>query len=60
MTGPGRPPIGAVREIRFPDDLWSRVEALADDYGVSRADMVRRMLRFAADEADHRGWDILG
>jgi metal-responsive CopG/Arc/MetJ family transcriptional regulator len=60
VTGRGRPSTGVKVQVRIPADLLARVDSLADDYGVPRADMLRRMVALAADDADRRGWDVLG
>lgn len=49
MTGPGRPPIGNVHEIRFPDDLWTKVEQAAERDGTSAAEYVRRAVVASVD-----------
>jgi hypothetical protein len=44
MTGPGRPPIGPVREVRIPDELWDAVLAESFVESVSMSEVVRRAL----------------
>ena len=43
----GRPPIGPPFQIRLPDDLLAKLDARAAAEGVSRAEMVRRLLAVA-------------
>ena len=44
MTGPGRPPEGAVREVRIPDDLYAQLRAEARRQSIPIAAMLRRIL----------------
>lgn len=49
--GPGRPEVGPVVQVRFPDDLLAKVDERAKVHGVSRAMMIRRMVAYrVADE----------
>lgn len=40
----GRPPIGPRFEIRLPEDLLAKVDAMAEKEGVKRVEMIRRLL----------------
>lgn len=42
--GPGRPPEGRPVKVRIPDELLDALDAAATLAGVSRAEMVRRVL----------------
>lgn len=57
--GPGRPPVGKPIPVRMPADLLRQVDSFAAEYGVPRAVMVRAMVRFAAEQAEENGWDVV-
>jgi predicted DNA-binding ribbon-helix-helix protein len=40
----GRPTTGTVREVRIPDELWSRLTEQARQLNLSRAELIRRVL----------------
>lgn len=42
--GPGRPAVGAVLNVRFPDDVRARLDERAAGEGVAVAEMVRRLV----------------
>lgn len=45
MTNPvGRPPTGAVREVRIPDPLWDAARRQAKAEKVSTAELIRRLI----------------
>jgi hypothetical protein len=54
VTGPGRPLVGKVREVRVDDETWSEVERYAALGGVSAARWVRDAIayRFATYQSD--------
>lgn len=45
----GRPPIGDRHPIRFPPATWARIEQLAIEQDVSRAEMIRRLVETALE-----------
>lgn len=45
MSPGGRPPVGTAINMRFPQDLLAEVDACADAEGVSRAEMIRWLVR---------------
>lgn len=46
MTGPGRPYEGQAVHVRIPDALLDALDLDAADRGVSRAEMLRRVLTY--------------
>ena len=52
MSPAGRPEIGQPINIRLGDDLLSRVDALASDKQISRAESIRRLIAAALDGSD--------
>lgn len=45
MTNPvGRPPVGAVREVRIPDPLWDAARRQAKVDKVSTAELIRQAI----------------
>ncbi len=42
--GPGRPEIGPLVNVRMRPDMVARLDELAERYGTSRAETVRRLL----------------
>ena len=45
MTNPvGRPPTGAVREVRIPDPLWDAARRQAKAEKVSTAELIRQAI----------------
>jgi hypothetical protein len=49
--GPGRPEIGPVIQVRLPEELLERVDALAGQTGASRAETIRQLLERALEGA---------
>jgi|GEM_PF-6625011 metal-responsive CopG/Arc/MetJ family transcriptional regulator len=53
--GRGRPPIGRQIMVRIPDDLLAEIDRRAAEYGLTRAETMRRalaeLLGAAIDEA---------
>lgn len=49
MSPGGRPPVGPAIHMRLPADLLLCVDQLADAEQVSRAEMVRRLVRAGLD-----------
>ena len=45
--GRGRPPIGDRVSVRFPPETQARIDALADEHDVPRAEMIRRLVEQA-------------
>ena len=39
MTGPGRPPVGPVVEVRFPPELLAEIDDVRE--GMARAEWIR-------------------
>jgi hypothetical protein len=50
MTPAGRPEIGQPINIRLPEELLARVDALATEESVSRAEEIRRLLTAMLDQ----------
>lgn len=48
MTGPGRPTTGTPVHIRIPADVLAQIDKSAKYFGVSRAEMIRRILEHGA------------
>lgn len=44
MARPGRPEVGQPINVRLGDDLLARVDARASTDGVSRAEIIRRLV----------------
>lgn len=44
MSPGGRPPVGTAINMRLPADLLAEVDAAAGAEGVSRAEMIRRLV----------------
>lgn len=42
--GPGRPEIGRLVGVRFPDDILAALDARAEVEGVKRAELIRRLV----------------
>ena len=45
--GRGRPPIGDRVSVRFPPETQARIDALAVEHDVPRAEMIRRLVEQA-------------
>lgn len=52
MTPAGRPEIGTPINVRVGDDLLADIDARAYSLGVSRASLIRSMLKAAQAELD--------
>ena len=57
--GRGRPPVGPAVKVRLPADLLAFYDEVADEYGITRASMLRHVLEVAAASAESHGWDRL-
>jgi metal-responsive CopG/Arc/MetJ family transcriptional regulator len=42
--GRGRPPVGPAIEVRLPADVLERLDEIAAEYGVKRAELVRSIV----------------
>lgn len=42
--GRGRPPVGRVVQVKIPDDLIARLDRVAAEHGISRSELMRRLL----------------
>lgn len=52
MSPGGRPPIGPAINMRFPEDQLARIDELAELEGISRAEMIRRLIDEAVATRD--------
>lgn len=61
MSPVGRPEVGTPINVRLGDELLADIDDRAAKFGVSRAEMIRRMLRAAVAElAGYTGGSFKG